>query len=142
MNKLRWALVVCCGLFLSGCQGQSYKGPKRYPLSGKITYDNEPVDAGNISFIPESGDQRVSGGNITAGVYTVTEADGANSGPYRVEIHWHKKTGRQFKDSGLNLLIDERKEGLPERFHAQSKLRVEVFAKNTKFDFDLKSQGD
>ena len=91
MMKSRWFLVVFCCFVLSGCQGQRYKGPKRYPLSGKITYDSEPVDAGNISFIPESGHQRVSGGNITAGVYTVTEADGANSGPYRVEIHWHRR---------------------------------------------------
>jgi len=123
-----------------GCQGQNYKGPKRFPLSGKITFDGQSVDAGNISFIPESGDQRVSGGVITDGAYSVSEADGANAGPYRVEIHWHKKTGRQFRDGGLDMMIDERKEGLPEKFHSQSTLRVDVSAKNSNFDFDLKSQ--
>lgn len=137
--KFRCFLVVSLCLLFSACQGQSYKGPRRYPLSGKITYDGAPVDAGNISFLPDGGEERVSGGVITDGAYSVSEADGANAGKYRVEIHWHKKTGRQFRDSGLNLLIDERKEGLPEKFHAQSALKVEVSPQATHFDFDLKS---
>jgi hypothetical protein len=108
-------------------------------LSGKITYDGQTVDA-SISFLPESGEQRVSGGVITDGAYSVSEAEGANAGPYRVEIRWHKKTGRQFRDNDLGVMLDERKEGLPEMFHAKSALRVEVSADGTRFDFDLKSQ--
>lgn len=139
MLTLRVIGVVVACVLLVGCQRQSYKGPKRYPLSGKITFDGQIVDAGNISFLPESGEARVSGGIIKDGAYSVSEADGANAGPYRVEIHWHKKTGRQFRDSAVDALLDERKEGLPEKFHAQSSLKAEVSAQATNFDFDLKS---
>ena len=132
--------VMCLCAALTGCQRQNYKGAKRYPLSGKITFDGLPVDAGNISFLPVAGEQRVSGGVITAGAYAVSEEEGANAGTYRVEIRWHKKTGRQFKDRDLGVMLDERKEGLPEKFHAQSDLQVEVSAAAHQFDFDLKSQ--
>lgn len=133
---LSGATILCW--LVSGCQVQSYKGAKRYPLSGKVTVNGEPLDAGNISFLPEAGEQRVSGGVITDGAYHVSEADGANAGNYRVEIHWHRKTGRKFRDSDLGIMVDERKEGLPEQFHTKSKLRAEVSDKQTTFDFDLK----
>lgn len=139
MKLVPVGVVMLCAL-LTGCQRQDYKGAKRHPLSGKITFDGHPVDAGNISFLPESSELRVSGGVITDGAYAVSEPDGANAGTYRVEIRWHKKTGRQFKDRDLGVMLDERKEGLPEKFHAKSDLKVEVSAQQTTFDFDLKSQ--
>jgi hypothetical protein len=125
---------------VAGC-GREYDGPRRFPLSGRVTIDGEPIDAGTISFIPpsESG-QRVSGGLILEGAYAVTEEMGANAGPYRVEIRWQKKTGRKYRDRDSGDMVDERKEGLPPRFHAQSELAVEVSAKQTTFDFDLKSK--
>jgi len=50
---LRWgsiALVTLVGLFmLAGCE----KGPKRYELWGKITYQGQPVPAGIIYFDPD-----------------------------------------------------------------------------------------
>jgi len=94
--KFRWVSVAWVCLLLTACQGRSYKGAKRYPLSGKITFDGQVVDAGNISFLPAGGEARVSGGVIADGAYAVSEADGANAGPYRVEIHWHKKRGGSF----------------------------------------------
>jgi hypothetical protein len=109
------------------------------PLSGKVTYDGEPVDAGTISFLPESPGQRVSGGQIENGAYSVPEEQGAHAGKYRVEIHWHKKTGKQVRDADLDMMLDERKEGLPPRFHRDSELTVEVSPAQTSFDFHLKS---
>lgn len=137
MMKLRIVGLLLVCVLLAGCHSQSYKGARRYPLTGKITYDGEVVDAGNISFLPESGEQRVSGGVITDGTYSVSEADGANAGPYKVEIQWHKKTGRQFRDATLNMMLDERK---PLEIHGKSELKVEVSPTATHFDFDLKSQ--
>jgi predicted small lipoprotein YifL len=132
------SLAVVC-LALAGC-GRSYEGPQRLPLSGKVTYDGEAVDAGTISFLPQSGEQRVSGGQIESGAYSVPEEQGANAGKYRVEIHWHKKTGKQFRDADLDMMLDERKEGLPPRFHRESELTVEVSPAQTTFDFHLQSK--
>lgn len=120
-----------------GCQSRDYKGPQRYPLTGKVSYQGNPIDFGSISFIPADG-QRVSGGLIENGAYSVPEEKGANAGKYRVEIRWEKKTGRKKRDPDTGDQYDERQEGLPAKFHADSELSVEVSAKNTNFDFDLK----
>lgn len=37
-------------------------------------------------------------------------------------------------------MLDERKEALPARFHTESELTADVSAKQTHFDFDLKSK--
>jgi hypothetical protein len=103
--------------------------------------DGQPLDVGTISFIPTNHDQqRVSGGPIVDGAYSVREERGANSGPYRVEIRWRKKTGKKYRDPDSGELLDERKEGLPARCHEKSELTAEVSEKQTTFDFDLKSK--
>jgi hypothetical protein len=106
-----------------------------------VRVDGQPLDVGTISFIPTNHDQqRVSGGTITDGTYSVKEERGANPGLYRVEIRWGKKTGRKYRDPDSGELLDERKEGLPARYHATSELTAEVSEKQTTFDFDLKSK--
>jgi hypothetical protein len=130
----------CVFLVLAGCGSQSYKGAKRYPLSGKVTYDGQPVDWGSIAFLPTSGDQRVSGGVIENGAYSVPEENGANAGKHRIEIHWLKLTGKKYLDRDSGEMADERKEALPPRFHTESTLRAEVGKGQTNFDFDLKSK--
>jgi hypothetical protein len=105
-----------------------------------VRVDGQPLDVGSISFIPTNHDQqRVSGGGILDGAYLVDEARGANAGLYRVEIRWAKKTGRKYRDPDSGELLDERKEGLPARYHEKSELTAEVSEKKTTFDFDLKS---
>lgn len=140
-NVLRLLVFVSLAVPLAGCRKKGYDGPTRYPLTGKISYDGEPVDVGAISFLPtDAKEQRVSGGQILDGTYSVPEEKGANSGKYRVEIRWSKKTGKKYYDSFSMQMEDERKEGLPPRFHEKSELTVEVSDSNTNFDFDLKSK--
>ncbi len=62
----------------------------------------------------------------------------------RESIAW-KFTGtngpaKKYYDA-LGNLTDERAEGLPPKFHQDSQLTAEVSAKQTTFDFDLKSDG-
>jgi hypothetical protein len=142
--KFRVALIVCvcpC-LVVAGC-GQKYSGGKRFPLSGKVTFNGEPIDLGSISFIPLENGQRVSGGTISDGAYAVPEAHGANAGKYRVEIRWQKKTGKkvrkQIDSAGTIVEDDVRAEGLPAEFNTDSTLTAEVSATHTRFDFHLKS---
>jgi hypothetical protein len=139
---LRSFAVAGLCLALAGCGHRTYSGAARYPLSGRVTVDGVPVDVGSISFIPLGGDeggQRVCGGVIDDGAYSVPEAQGANAGPYRVEIHWAKKTGKMIKDLD-GRPTDERREGLPDRYHKTSELTVEVSADKTTFDFDLRAK--
>jgi hypothetical protein len=134
-----WCTLILAA-FLAGCGQRDYSGPPRFPLSGKVTYDGQPIDLGSISFLPIDGDQqRVSGGYIENGIYAVPEAQGANAGKYRVEIRWQKATGKKIGDPHSGEMVDQRAEGLPPKFHKDSELSAEVSAKQTKFDFDLKS---
>ena len=77
MNTLLrpWCLACLC-IVPAGCASREYTGAQRFALSGRITYDGVPVDAGTISFLPMSDDkQRVSGGVIEDGAYAIPEAD-------------------------------------------------------------------
>ena len=137
-----WAGILIVGVASVGCGNRGYDGDRRYPLAGKVTFDGEPVDLGSISFLPsaEGGKQRVSGGQIEDGKFSVPEEQGANAGKYRVEIHWAKKTGKQHYDSELQMNVDDRKEALPRKFHSESILTADVSADKTSFDFELSSK--
>lgn len=139
MNRFLRALCALCLVFV-GCSRREYTGHERYPLSGKVTYDGQPIDWGSISFLPLDAEHRVSGGMITDGIYSVPEEKGANAGKHRVEIRWRKLTGKQLRDPDSGEMYAERKEGLPASFYADSDLTAEVSAEQTTFDFELKSK--
>jgi hypothetical protein len=138
LTTARWLVAgvsLCC---VTGCN-RGYEGDRRFPLSGTVRVDGQPIDAGTISFIPtDHRQQKVSGGPISNGVYSVEELSGANGGQYRIEIHWYKKTGRMATDPVTGDPYEERAEGLPDRFHKNSELTAEVSPGKTTFDFDLK----
>ena len=132
--------VCLTGVLLAGCKQRNYSGPHRFALSGKVTFEGQPIDFGSISFLPSGeGTQRVSGGLIENGAYVVPEEQGANAGKHRVEIRWRKMTGKKKRDPDSGEMYDERVEGLPPRFHSDSELTAEIAPKQT-FDFDLKAK--
>lgn len=138
----RLIFTLCClglAVALIGCSGTNYSGDKRYPLKGEVAFEGQPVDLGSISFIPEEGKGRFSGGVITDGKYALPEEKGATVGKYRVEIHWLKRTGRQLRDAQTGEMYDERREALPEKFHSHTELTVEIPQPKNQLDFRLKS---
>ncbi|RUL87509.1 hypothetical protein [Tautonia sociabilis] len=76
-------------LLAAGC-GDGTGLPKRYPVSGTVTYKGEPVKTGTIQFTPEDlNNGRAASGVITDGSYYLTTAvdgDGALPGNYKVAI--------------------------------------------------------
>ena len=128
-------------LLVTACGRKEYTGERRFPLSGKVSADGQPMAMGVISFNPEDKSGRVSGGPIKDGTYSVPEAKGPTAGRYRVIIHWNKPTGKKIRNPmDKEELIDEMMEGLPDKYHANSELTAEVSPKQTTFDFDLKSK--
>lgn len=138
-NAVTISGFLCGCLILAGCSKREYSGADRFPLSGKVTCDGEVVDFGSVSFLPIGGgeEQRVSGGAIMNGTFSVPEEKGAHAGKYRVEIRWQKKTGKQVFDDMAGEMVDERKEGLPKKFQEDSELTVEVPSPDNVYDFDL-----
>lgn len=127
-------------LALSGCGGgRSYEGPQRFAVTGMVKCNGTPIDAGTISFAPlddQSG--RLSGGPIVDGKYSVDESRGPTAGAYRVEVLWHKATGRKYPDPmGNGEMHDIRVQVLPSQFNQRSNLTAQVGEDSTEFDFDV-----
>lgn len=141
MNKLMLTAVCCLSLCvtLAGCGGRGYSGDRRFPLSGTVTFDGEPVDVGSISLLPTGGGGRASGGVIQNGKYVIPEEKGVPAGTYRVELSWLKKTGRELKDPDSGEMYDERVEALPEKYHKNTEIQAEIPAPENTVNFDLKS---
>ncbi|RUL83321.1 hypothetical protein [Tautonia sociabilis] len=75
-------------LVLAGCADDGIG--KRYPVSGTITYNGEPVPHGNIFFVPDDPNTgRAATGTIENGRYRLSTAgknDGALPGSYKIRI--------------------------------------------------------
>lgn len=110
-----WLIV----LLVLGCGD-----PDRTSVSGKVTLDGQPVERGTISFIPTHGHPAPNAwGEIVKGVYSIEHRNGPAPGNNRVEIHWPRKTGRK---SPYAPDIDEYSEAVPDRYHRDSELRIDL----------------
>lgn len=78
----RLLLTVCLTVVVLGCSGQ--QGPPRYTISGKVTYDGQPVQEGKIVFTPSSGPGSVA--DIVSGRYSTRADKGAVTGSQQVTI--------------------------------------------------------
>jgi len=140
-RTLTWLCLVSLGAALSGCSHRGYEGEQRFPISGKVTVDGQPLDLGVIAFMPQGGQGRVAGSPIRDGAYAVPEEKGPTAATYQVQIHWNKKTGKQIPNPmSPDEMIDDLMEGLPEKYHAKSELTAKVSPEQTTFDFDLKTE--
>jgi hypothetical protein len=150
------AAVIAVGLcLLPGCGDDSGLG-KRYPVYGTITYKDNPVQAGRISFIPadsKNADQRAAAGEITDGKYsltTATDGDGALPGDYFVTIvsklvddskvkDTIQKYGGGGRQQDVAKAAANAKNLVPGKYQLAetSKLKVTVKEQSNKFDFPL-----
>lgn len=77
-------LLVVCGLMLTGC-GES--GPRRVTVTGSVTVDGQPIDAGAIRFLPTDNNKGPAvSGLISGGAFRLSGEAGPLPGVYRVLI--------------------------------------------------------
>lgn len=132
-------LTAVVGLSVAGgCSGSS----GRCAVSGRVTFDEAPVDEGVIVFVPTAGSQGPSaGGEVRSGRYAIEAAGGPLAGGrYRVEITGFRKTGRRLPEVvGGPPAYDEKKNFIPPVFNLQSTLTAEIEsrARTATIDFDL-----
>ena len=77
MQKLQITLLAC--LLFAGC-GPS--GPAVYPVTGLVTFNDQPLTTGTVVFLPKSGGSPAQGEIGPDGKYTLTTyeaGDGAVS---------------------------------------------------------------
>lgn len=119
-------VLLGCSLFLfAGCgEGEDSRIPQRYPLSGLITIDGEPLAGGSITFSsPEDAKIGISaGGSIVDGRYELLATPGAKS----VKISCIEEPRKNvFKDI------------IPSKYNLKSSLVAEVTEGKNQFDFEL-----
>jgi hypothetical protein len=89
-------LAVPALLIMSSC-GQDDGLGKRYPFSGSVTYNGNPLEKGEISFVSEDLTKNYGAtGIITNGSYTLSTGgsnDGAQAGKYKVLIKAKEEYG-------------------------------------------------
>jgi len=134
--RLALAVIACSGLIASvGCGG-----PAAPSLKGKVTLDGAPVTSGSIVFLPEASEGRKAAAAIEDGNYTIPAEEGLKPGKYRVEVSWHKPTGRKMPSADPGITMDETKEAIPARFNTESTLTAEFAAGEATKDFALTSK--
>lgn len=98
-------LAVPALVVLASC-GETDDGlGKRYPVSGTVTYNGNPLEKGEISFVTGDVSKNFGAtGTITNGSYTLSmggEGDGAQPGQYKVTISakedYREKAEQEYK---------------------------------------------
>jgi hypothetical protein len=123
---------VCFGLRSSALAGLF----RLRPACGEVSLDGEPVDGGNILFLPE-GEGKKGAADIVAGKYAIPSQQGLQPGKYRIEIRWDKPTGKQLPSGDPGMMMDERVPAVPAKYNAESTLVEEIKAGENKLDFKL-----
>ena len=121
MHHLSTACYVCLGLVLiAGCDS----GPPLGEVSGRITYEGEPIEKATITFSHSSGKSAFARTDAD-GQYELTFSDGRN-GALLGENVIAIETGRAGTDAEGNFV--EYPETLPAKYHAESEMTREIKA--------------
>ena len=136
MRMLRIGAWLALGL--CGCGGAA-DNLNREPVSGKVTFEGEPIARGAIQFRSTSpGAATNAGGLIRDGSYSISRAEGLVPGPYKVMI-----TEEVQRPAGAGDAPGPRTKLEPSRISAEynvdTKLSAEIKANGpNNFDFDVK----
>jgi hypothetical protein len=125
----RWTFLLCAlvGLFI-GCGG-----PPMANVSGNVLVDGKPLNKGTIEFTPAEGEGDPASVAIVDGRYEVKMV----AGNKQVRITAPVSVGRQKVG---NIMEEIMQESLPDRYHVQSELKLDVKpGANTK-DWSLESK--
>ena len=126
-------LILVAGL-LAGC-GSS--GPKRYGVSGTVTWKGQPVKSGTINFRAENGE--CGGAQITDGKYEIPAAAGLPEGKYQVAISYPNPKAPAPKEDEAPGEFTEPADLLPDRYHENTELTAEINPESSNdVSFDLK----
>jgi hypothetical protein len=130
-------LVAACFAATAGC------GKGIGSVEGRVTFDNQPVEEGAISF--ESADKQgpSSGGTIQDGQYRIERVP---PGKKVVRITAQRKTGKKIPLESMfpkgmvpaGVMTDEIIKYVPAKYNDQSELTADVGGGANHLDFDLK----
>jgi hypothetical protein len=124
-------LVAICLAGLLVCGGCGRK--EMFAVSGKVTFDGEPVSNGEIQFLPPIGEKGAPvAGRVENGQYHLL----SKAGPKRVSIRAARVMGTAVPNAMGAAFVDY----IPAKFNSESTLTAEVQpSDDNQFNFDLQS---
>jgi hypothetical protein len=148
-------------MIVLGCGSDDGLG-KRYPVSGTVTYKDQPLAKGRISFTAKDAKARGASGEIVDGRFssltTLTQGDGALPGDYTVAIDTKEideavakaETEKLAKKHGMSNLAQmppelqakmakQAKRSIPAKYESPEKsgLTAKVEERSNSFEFKL-----
>jgi hypothetical protein len=126
-----WMVALACFIASAwGCSG----GDGRLAVSGTVTVDGKPLEAGAISFAPEPGsDANTAGGVVKQGKFDLPSSAGLKPGKYRVNVTAMRKTGRVVQDPMAGAIPEQ----VPIEFNETGSLSAVVQADNRPLEITL-----
>ena len=126
--------IVLLVLFLCGGCGRV---TNRAELHGTVTLDGEPLEQGAITLFPTGPTKGPAAGTaIVDGSYSIAAEKGPAIGTNRVEIRSARATGKTIPIRNEPEIV----EILPDRYHNQSVLTVEIEPGQNVANFQLHSK--
>jgi hypothetical protein len=126
-----------------GC-GSSNRGA----VKGKVTVNGEPLQEGQLAFVPLDPSLGPSAGaGIINGEYKIDAAKGPLAGQYKVQINAFRKTGQKTWDgmgdeqapASKKNFVEEVEAFIPPKYNTASELRATIKAGEVNvYDFDMK----
>lgn len=136
------ALVAFSSVIFVGCQPRS----DRLAVSGEVTLDGAPLDAGSIRFTSTGTEQLfASGAMILNGEFHIPREKGLPPGTYRVEISSPDTTAPPVVYKGVPgepMLPPTSPERIPPEYNSKSRHTIELAADgDNDFKFDIIRRG-
>lgn len=125
--SVRFPAVVAIAVALAslGCGGE-----QKVRVSGTVTVDGEPLESGDITFVPDDPNKAAEGGRVVRGKYHMETWPGQNRVMISAVRPQKFKTPHGEQTHDVNYL--------PPRYHAQSELKADVPPRGSAtFDFPL-----
>jgi len=139
-----FALALTVSIVCSGCGGDSVE---KTSVSGKVTFNGEPVELGQITFTPSSdsgsNSRGAASGEIKAGAYSIPASEGPMVGKHSVSITASRKTGKQIPavmPAPEGTMIDVTEEYIPYNYNFETTLTAELTSSENTKDFALEGE--
>ena len=132
---IRFARVLFVFSFLSflGCGSERRGGT----INGTVTLDGKPLEEGLVTFVPMDGKGQPTDGKIVNGKFSVA----VSPGEMKVMFSAPKVVGKKkMYDTPDSPSVDDVRELLPEKYNAQSKLKITVASGIKEESFALTSK--
>ncbi len=119
-------------LLLVGC---APSGPPMYTVTGTVTFDGQPVAAGDILFRDATGQTRSYAGKIVNGEYSFESSPGSKI----VEITAMRDVPGKVDTSNPGEEVPLREQYIPAAYNTETTLTADISADSRSADFSLTS---